>query len=271
MELSSLLVKLFNYILMTTTKYNIDESHGVSHSMNVLLYTHNIFSAEVPVHQYLKPQEKIIYISALLHDMCDKKYVNETEGLVDIERFLSDQPIVDSENPAVKYGKDYSIDIGSSDLFSGFVSNARNSSVPVLVPLPTPLSKSIPYRLDAKPLVSKKEMDVIKQIIETMSYSKVKCAGYPDLGEYQHAYHIVREADLLTAYDFDRSMIYHMKRNNHNVKNAFENAEILFHNRVLRHNKDGLFVTDFSKRHSIQLHTVALSRMQTWRRIIKLM
>jgi len=267
MELSSLLVKLFNYILMTTTKYNIDESHGVSHSMNVLLYTHRIFSAEVPIHQYLKPQEKIIYISALLHDMCDKKYVNETEGLVEIERFLSDQPIFDSEKPAVKYGKDYSIDIGSADLFSGFVSNAHNSPVPS----DTPLTKSIPYRLDAKPLVSKNEVDVIKRIIGTMSYSKVKRVGYPDLGEYQHAYHIVREADLLTAYDFDRSMIYHMKRNNHNVKDAFENAEMLFRDRVLRHNKDGLFVTEFSKQHSLQLHTVALSRMQTWRRIIKLM
>ena len=34
--------------------------------------------------------------------------------------------------------------------------------------------------------------------------------GFPDMGEYQTAYNIVREADLLCAYDFDRCMIYQM-------------------------------------------------------------
>jgi len=68
-----------------------------------------------------------------------------------------------------------------------------------------------------------------------MSYSKVKKQGFPSLGKYQLAYHIVREADLLTAYDFDRCMIYHMSKNNSNVREAYYNAEELFHNRVLRH------------------------------------
>ena len=44
-----------------------------------------------------------------------------------------------------------------------------------------------------------------------MSYSKVKVHGYPELGDYQLAYHIVRESDLLTAYNIPRSIVYNCK------------------------------------------------------------
>ena len=33
-----LLSKLYNFVLYTTTKYNIDESHGLSHAMDILGY-----------------------------------------------------------------------------------------------------------------------------------------------------------------------------------------------------------------------------------------
>ena len=39
-----LLNKLFDYVLITTKYFNIDESHGVSHSMEVLNFTYKIFS-----------------------------------------------------------------------------------------------------------------------------------------------------------------------------------------------------------------------------------
>ena len=56
------------------------------------------------------------------------------------------------------------------------------------------------------------ELNTIEKILTTMSYSKVKRHGYPNLGEYQTAYHIVRESDLLGSYDFDRSMVYKIRR-----------------------------------------------------------
>ncbi|NDA89323.1 MAG: hypothetical protein EBY20_00180 [Alphaproteobacteria bacterium] len=205
----SLLSKLVHFVLLTTKKYGIDESHGLSHSMNVLQYSNKIYENEIENYPILKNQEKLIYVSAVLHDMCDKKYVDETSGLKEIEEFLQ------SENALT----------------------------------PT-------------------EINMSKQIMATMSYSKVKQYGYPIMGGYQKAYHIVREADLLTAYDFDRCMIYQMNKNGGNLEDAFKNANELFENRVLRHNDDGLFLFDYSKKESLVLHQIALQRINSWKRLL---
>jgi len=205
----SLLSKLVHFVLLTTKKYGIDESHGLSHSMNVLQYSNKIYENEIESYPILKNQEKLIYVSAVLHDMCDKKYVDETSGLKEIEEFLQ------SENALT----------------------------------PT-------------------EINMSKQIMATMSYSKVKQYGYPIMGGYQKAYHIVREADLLTAYDFDRCMIYQMNKNGGNLEDAFKNANELFENRILRHNDDGLFLFDYSKKESLVLHQLALQRINSWKKIL---
>ena len=89
---------------------------------------------------------------------------------------------------------------------------------------------------------------MIDKIITTMSYSKVKKFGFPvfeNMGHYW-AYHVVREADLLSAYDFDRYMVYHIKQNEGDLESAFDNANKLFENRVLKHYEDNLLLTDYS-------------------------
>jgi HD superfamily phosphodiesterase len=206
----SFLNKLFHFVLLITSKYDIDESHGISHSMNVLNHAENMYRNEIINNPAIRSQDRVIYVSAILHDMCDKKYMNESEGVNNISEFLRD---TEQLNVA--------------------------------------------------------EIDAISKIISTMSYSKVKKNGFPDLGEYQTAYHIVREADLLTAYDFDRSMIYNMimvdKEGGIDV--AYNNAVELFEKRVLRHNEDGLFFTEYGKQQSMILHQEALRRMNTWTRI----
>jgi len=204
----TLLTKLFQYVLLATQKYNIDESHGLSHSMNVLHYAKDIYESEVLNKPYLRQQKKIIFVAAVLHDMCDKKYVNEDEGIQEINTLLSDK-------------------------------------------------------------ITQKEIDVTKTIIQTMSYSKVKVKGYPELGPYQMAYHIVREADLLTAYDFDRCMIYNMYRKRGDVNEAFNDAHLLFMNRVLKHNEDNLFITDYSKQVSRELEVGSLKRIGAWKRLLQ--
>jgi HD superfamily phosphodiesterase len=83
-----LLNELFNFILLTSSKYGIDESHDVSHSMNVLHYAQDIYEAQVYIYPPLKHYERVIYIAALLHDMCDKKYMDEIEGLNEICNYL---------------------------------------------------------------------------------------------------------------------------------------------------------------------------------------
>jgi HD superfamily phosphodiesterase len=203
-----LLSKLLQFVLFTSHKYSIDESHGIGHSMDVLHFAHNIYESEVQINPFLKKHENIIYVSAIIHDMCDKKYMNQDDGIFEIEKFLQ---------------------------------------------------KKLPVN----------EIDAVKQIISTMSYSYVKKNGFPILGEYQHAYHIVREADLLTAYDFDRCMAYKLHLNGGDIDDAFEDSLDLFNHRVLQHNKDNLFLTDYSLLKSRELHMQSLQRIQNWKQILK--
>jgi hypothetical protein len=191
-------------------KLNIDESHGIKHSMDVLNFAHDIYSNELKKNTNLVNQQKVIYISAALHDMCDKKYINEQDGIEEINKFLNEK-------------------------------------------------------------IDENEIKIINYIISSMSYSKVKVSGFPDsnkLGEYELAYHIVREADLLAAYDFDRCMIYHINNSNENLYHAFINAHNLFKNRVFKHFDDNLFVTNYSKKKAYELNNKAKTRIKNWKKIL---
>ena len=94
----------------------------------------------------------------------------------------------------------------------------------------------------------------MSDIITTMSYSKVKKNGYPNLGNYQLAYHIVREADLLSAYDFERSLVYQMMHEKDDYCRSLKTTFDLFEKRILTYRSDGLFVTEYSKNKSEVLH-----------------
>jgi HD superfamily phosphodiesterase len=205
----TLLSKLFQFVLLTTKKYSIDESHGLSHSMNVLHFANNIYNDEVEKLPDIKYQEKVIYVSAILHDMCDKKYMNQESGIYEISNFLGE-------------------------------TNKITAS----------------------------EIKAINNIIGTMSYSTVKKNGFPDLYEYQPAYHIVREADLLSAYDFDRCMIYNMNMQNGNINAAFDNASKLFETRVFKHKEDGLLLTDYALQQDFSLKQIAKTRINAWRNLL---
>jgi len=209
MSSSSLLSKLFHFVLVMTKKYDIDESHGLTHSMNVLHFAHNIYNDEVQKLPFIQSHEKIIYVSSILHDMCDKKYVNQDNGIKEISDFLEDT------------------------------------------------HKVLPQ-----------EINVVKNIISTMSYSTVKKKGFPYLYEFQTAYHIVREADLLSAYDFDRCMIYNMRQQNGNVNEAFEDASKLFETRVFKHKEDGLLLTDYALQQDFALKQIARARITGWRYLV---
>ena len=203
--------QLFKFVIETCAKHNIDDSHGLKHSMDVLNYSQKIYNEEKKINNLIHdyPYEKIIFTSAILHDMCDKKYMKEEEGLHSMELFLKD-----------------------------------------------------------KIKISDEERNVVSSIINTMSYSKVKVNGFPNLGIYQSAYHIVREADLLSAYDFDRCLIYGLNVRGENFENTFTRAEELFKNRVLRHAEDNLFTTEYAKTCYPALHLQAINRISSWKRIL---
>jgi len=105
-----------------------------------------------------------------------------------------------------------------------------------------------------KDLISEKELDIVLKIISTMSYSKVKKDGYPLLGEYQSAYHIVREADLLSGYDFDRCLMYRMAKSDMDFSESMKESIKIYETRILSYVYDNLFVNRYSINKSMILH-----------------
>jgi hypothetical protein len=186
----------FKYVIETSKRCNIDESHALKHSMEVYGFANRIYESEIKKNSELENQREIICMAAIGHDMCDKKYMDEKEGIENYKKYLSE-------------------------------------------------------------FITPDKLEIIGKIIGTMSYSKVKANGYPDLGEYQLAYHIVREADLLAAYDIDRCVMYSMYCYNIEYTKALQLAIELFDNRVFRMRQDKLFKTTYSKKESIKLHKKA--------------
>jgi hypothetical protein len=76
--------KIVQFIKATCIKYNIDDSHGLEHSMITLEWSIKI-SKDI---KYSKDESYVIQLSCLLHDMCDKKYMDEKEGIQNIINFL---------------------------------------------------------------------------------------------------------------------------------------------------------------------------------------
>ena len=58
------------FILMISKNYNIDESHDISHSMDVLHFANDIYEQQVYLYPPLKHYKNVIQICALLHDIC---------------------------------------------------------------------------------------------------------------------------------------------------------------------------------------------------------
>ena len=57
-----LLNKLFQYVLITTSKYSIDESHGLNHAMNSLMFANKIYENEVIKNPCIEEHKNIIYV-----------------------------------------------------------------------------------------------------------------------------------------------------------------------------------------------------------------
>ncbi len=166
---------IYNFIIATTRRLNIDETHGLRHAMDVYKYSQNIYNVEKNNTPLIIRDERLIYTSALLHDMCDHKYIKQEDGLEKIDKFLRE--------------------------------NAYYRS----------------------------EIETVKEIISTMSYSKIKVMGEPNHGENQIAFQIVRESDLLASYDVDRCVMYDMLKNDIRYENAFENAKGIFEKRMFKY------------------------------------
>ncbi len=180
--------------------------------MDILRITKNIFDEEVIKYDYLQNKEHIVYTSALLHDMCDDKYMKPDEGINNIRTFLVDSKYLEND------------------------------------------------------------IDIILRIMNTMSYSKVKKNGFPFTEEdneiFKKMYHIVREADLLCAYEVERCIIYDQFARNNAFTTSYKKAYDLFQIRMFRHYDDNLFTTSYALREGRKMHIDAINRLEEIRKII---
>lgn len=193
--LSSTLDCAFDCVQLLTEKYGIDESHGLSHSLSTLGFAQEIYRSELRTAPELRAQETVILAAAVLHDLCDKKYVDEQEGVAEICRHMRAHSSIDEPSLAA-----------------------------------------------------------VVRIITSMSYSTVKKRGFPQhLGELRLAFHVVREADLLAAYDMDRCVVFGMKVNRLPHSAALREARQLYAARIEKYLGDGLFVTAYGRSRAAQL------------------
>ena len=77
--------ELINFSLSLVKKmsklYNIDESHSLRHSLDVFHNTKEIYESEIYLNPFLRHQQREIYCSAIIHDMCDEKYIDKTTSI----------------------------------------------------------------------------------------------------------------------------------------------------------------------------------------------
>ena len=85
----NLLNRAFNYVVQTSNQFNIDESHALKHSMEVYRFANQIYESELIKNPFIESQREIIYAAAIGHDMCDKKYMDEKEGILRYKEYLS--------------------------------------------------------------------------------------------------------------------------------------------------------------------------------------
>lgn len=147
-----------DFIFSTCRRYNIDYSHNMHHSFQVLELADTIAKRD---YSLTTNEKTVLDLSCLLHDMCDNKYTIVYQSSLDISKFLL------------------------TDL-------------------------CVPHHIH----------DGVMNTIMTMSFNKIVQTDnrvvYPMWLEtewhYRDAFHIAREADLLTSYDLKRMVHYKHER-----------------------------------------------------------
>ena len=223
--------KLFQFVVAVSARYNIDESHSLGHSMRVFHFAEQIANVEVQ-----QPNPSIGLQYNYIDGIQGPWVTNEPKQLLEKQRQIIHAAAILHDTCDKKYRTESEglIEIGN-----------------VL-----------------KPMMSSEDIEVTIRIIERMSYSKVTKYGMPDMGEYQFAFHVVREADLLDAYDFDRSVIFHFEKNRKTIEESYKNAIDLFDTRVLKHMSDGLLLTNHAIRMHPEFSSKAIARMAHWKAIL---
>lgn len=113
------------------------------------------------------------------------------------------------------------------------------------------------------------EINSINKIITTISYSYVILNGYTNFDddkELEISYHIVRESNLLSGYDFNKCLNFTILKNqNLSFKDNFEKTETIFKIRILNYIEKNLFILEYSKKIANYLHKKSIKTILKWK------
>lgn len=125
--------------------------------------------------------------------------------------------------------------------------------------------------------LTEKQINVICEIISTMSYSKIMAkrrqaqkkgetiTGFPtDKQEaWMRIYHVVRQADLLSAYRVQRCVLYNQtKYVGETWEETKERVRQVFTDRILRHRDDGLLIWKWTEQKGKELEERAKEEIE---------
>jgi len=110
------------FINLICKKYNIDESHGLNHSIKVMNYAKKIMES---LPNITEEQRHMAMMASALHDMCDHKYVDVSEGSKIIKKWLLNEQWWGEDTA------DMLISIITTMSYSKLKSNLDKDSMPV--------------------------------------------------------------------------------------------------------------------------------------------
>ena len=90
MNFVNLINQAFRFVIQTSQEFSIDESHSLKHSLEVFNYANTIYESEVIKFPQLEKQREIISLASIVHDMCDKKYMDEDHGIANMNKYMKD-------------------------------------------------------------------------------------------------------------------------------------------------------------------------------------
>ena len=90
MNFVNLINQAFRFVIQTSQEYHIDESHSLKHSLEVFNFANTIYESEVVKFPQLETHREIISLASIVHDMCDKKYMNEDSGVENMNKYMKD-------------------------------------------------------------------------------------------------------------------------------------------------------------------------------------
>ena len=88
MRMEAMLNRAFECVRHACVQSNMDESHGMKHSMDVFNYLKQFYHRHLPYQPQLAKQQHVLYAAAILHDVCDAKYTTEADGLRVIHSYM---------------------------------------------------------------------------------------------------------------------------------------------------------------------------------------